>query len=95
MERKHFMTKEPPEEGTEPTANKPSTTMSRLEALAKAAEATAGAKQWRARQDGTLDLGEPSEVRSLTHDEEAKAQAEASMQRLVEKRGGSSKRRRW
>ena len=32
-------------------------------------------------QDGTLNLGEPSEVRSLTNDEEAKSQAEASMPR--------------
>jgi hypothetical protein len=74
------MTK-PPEESTDPKGGKPFATMSRLEALAKAAEASAGAEHRRARQDGTVDLCEPSIVRSLTHYEEARAQAEASMRR--------------
>jgi hypothetical protein len=61
----------------------------RLEALA--AEATQ-AKQWRARKSGLQDHDEPSEVRNLNHDTEAKAQAEAAMQRMMAKQGAKPKR---
>ncbi len=57
----------------------------RLEALA--AEA-AQAKHWRARKSGMQGQDEPSEVRNLNHDGEARAQAEAAMQRMIEKPGG-------
>jgi hypothetical protein len=57
----------------------------RLEALA--AQATQ-AKHWRARKSGMQDQDEPSEVRNLKHDAEANAQAEAAMQRMMEKSGG-------
>ncbi len=62
----------------------------RLEALA--AEA-AQAKHWRARKSGMQDQGEPSEVRNLNHDAEARAQAEAAMQRMMEKSGGKRRGR--
>jgi hypothetical protein len=57
----------------------------RLEALA--AEATQ-AKQWRARKSGLRDQDEPTEVRNLSHDAEARAQAEAAMQQMMAKSGG-------
>ena len=41
------------------------------------------AKQWRARKNGLQDQDEPSEVRNLTHNAEARAQAEAAMQRMA------------
>ena len=57
----------------------------RLEALA--AEA-AQAKHWRARKSGMQEQGEPSEVRNLNHDAEARAQAEAAaMQQMMGKSG--------
>ena len=59
--------------------------LDRLEKLANAAASTVQAKQWRARQNGLQDLGEPSEVRNLNHDAEAKAQAEAAMQQMMAK----------
>ena len=62
----------------------------RLEALA--AEA-AQAKHWRARKSGMQGLGEPSEVRNLNHDAEARAQAEAAMQRMMGKSGGKRRGR--
>lgn len=57
----------------------------RLEALA--AEA-AQAKQWRARKSGLRDQDEPTEVRNLSHDAEARAQAETAMQQMMAKLGG-------
>ena len=62
----------------------------RLEALA--AEA-AQAKQWRAHKSGMQDQDEPSEVRNLTHDADARAQAETAMQRMMEKSGGKRRGR--
>jgi hypothetical protein len=62
----------------------------RLEALA--AEA-AQAKHWRARKGGIQDQGEPSEVRNLNHDAEARAQAEAAMLRMIEKSAGKRRGR--
>ena len=53
--------------------------LDRLESLAKAATANIQSKQWRARKNGLQDQDEPSEVRNLTHDTEARAQAEAAM----------------
>jgi hypothetical protein len=50
------------------------------------------AKQWRARKSGLQDHDEPSEVRNLNHDTEAKAQAEAAMQRMMAKQGAKPKR---
>jgi hypothetical protein len=53
--------------------------LDRLESLAKAAVANVQSKQWRARKNGLQEQEEPSEVRNLTHDAEARAQAEAAM----------------
>jgi len=69
-----------------------STTTDRLEAIAKAAESRRSTARWRSKLDGTLDAPEPSDVRSLTTDESAKSEAEASMKRLMEKKGSSKKR---
>ena len=68
----------------EPT-EKLSVNTARLEALA--AEA-AQAKHWRARKSGMQGQGEPSKVRNLNHDAEARAQAEAAMQQMMGKSGG-------
>ena len=68
--------------------------LDRLEKLASAATASAQAKQWRARKNGFQDQGEPSEVRNLNHDAEAKAQAEAAMQQMMAK-GKGKKPSRW
>jgi hypothetical protein len=57
--------------------------LDRLEKLAKTAETAAQSEQWRARQNGLRDQDEPSEVRNLNHDAEARAQAEAAMQRMM------------
>jgi hypothetical protein len=62
----------------------------RLEALA--AEA-AQAKRWQARKSGMEGQVKPSEVRNLNHDAEARAQAEAAMQRMLEKSGGKRRGR--
>jgi hypothetical protein len=70
-------------------AEKPGLT-ARLEALA--AEATQ-AKQWRARKSGLQAQDEPSEVRNLSHDAEARAQAEAAMQQMMAKSAGKRRGR--
>lgn len=57
----------------------------RLEAFA--ASANQG-RRWKARRDGLLDRGAPSQVRSLKDDAEARAQAEASLQRAMMKSAG-------
>jgi hypothetical protein len=67
--------------------------LDRLEMLAKAAETSAQAKQWRARKSGLRDREEPAEVRNLTHDAEARAQAEAAMRLMATK--PHKKPRRW
>ncbi|WP_201752172.1 hypothetical protein [Microvirga arsenatis] len=55
----------------------------RLESLANTAATAAQARQWRARQYGLREQEEASEVRSLKHDAEARAQAEAAMKRMM------------
>ena len=68
--------------------------LDRLESLAKAAATAAQAKKWRARKNGLQDQEEPSEVRNLTHDTEARAQAEAAM-RLMGAAKPKRNPRRW
>ena len=70
-------------EQTEDAAQGGSTKYDRLERLANAATQAAQAKQWQARKNGLTDQGEASEVRNLTHDADAKAQAEAAMQQMM------------
>ncbi len=85
-----------PKQGEEQTENKVQSStpqLDRLEKLANAASATAQAKRWQARQNGLQDQGEPSEVRNLNHDAEARAQAEAAMQQMMAKSGGKRRSR--
>ena len=53
--------------------------LDRLEKLANAASASAQARQWSARKSGLQNRLEPSEVRDLSQDADAKAQAEETM----------------
>ncbi len=78
-------TEEAPQEG--------STKYDRLERLANAASQAAQARQWQARKNGMANQGEPAEVRDLSQDAEAKAQAEAAMQAMMAKAGGKPRRR--
>ncbi len=78
-------TEEAPQDG--------STKYDRLERLANAAAQAAQAKQWQARKNGMANQGEPAEVRDLSQDAEAKAQAEAAMQAMMAKSGGKPRRR--
>ena len=73
------MTEPKQEEQTEDKAQASTPQLDRLESLAKAAATAAQAKKWRARKNGLQDQEEPSEVRNLTHNAEARAQAEAAM----------------
>ena len=76
------------DEQTEPNGQASTPQLDRLEKLAKAAATSAQAKQWRAQQNGLRDQEEHSEVRNLNHDAEARAQAEAAMQRMMAKPQG-------
>ena len=77
------MTEPKQEEQTDDKAQASTPQLDRLESLAKAAATTAQRRRWAARKNGMQDQEEPSEVRNLTHDAEARAQAEAAM-RLME-----------
>jgi hypothetical protein len=72
------------QEDKQPGTNGPAATsqLDRLERLANAATANQ-AKQWRARKNGLDQHEEPSEVRTLSYDAEARAQAEAAMQQMM------------
>jgi hypothetical protein len=65
--------------------------LDRLERLANAAATAAQAKQWRARKNGLQQQDEPSEVRNLSHNAEARARAEEAMRQMLTK--PQSKRR--
>jgi hypothetical protein len=85
-----------PEHSNEPieeAASGGSTKYDHIERLANAATQAAEARQWRARKNGMTNQGEPAEVRDLSQDAEAKAQAEAAMQAMLAKSKG--KPRRW
>jgi hypothetical protein len=71
------------DEQTEDRAPASTPQLDRLESVAKAAATASQAKQWRARKNGLQDQDKPSEVRNLTHNAEARAQAEAAMQRMA------------
>ncbi len=86
----------PPETNSKQTEEAPqdgSTKYDRLERLANAATQAAQARQWQARKNGMANQGEPAEVRDLSQDAEAKAQAEAAMQAMMAKSGGKPRRR--
>jgi hypothetical protein len=67
--------------------------LDRLERLANAAASAAQAKQWRARKNGLHQQEEPSEVRNLSQNDEARARAEEAMRQIMAK--PQSKRRGW
>ena len=71
------------EEQTEDTGQASTPQLDRLEKLANAAATSAQARQWKARKSGLDDQVEPSEVRNLSHDAEARAQAEAAMRQMM------------
>jgi hypothetical protein len=87
------MAKRPEQEDEQPeTMGQASTPqLDRLEKLANAAATAAQAKQWRARKNGLQQQDEPSEVRNLSQDAEARARAEEAMQQMMAK--PQSKRR--
>ena len=89
------MAKRPEQEDEQPETNGPASTpqLDRLERLAHAAATAAQAKQWRARKNGLHQQEEPSEVRDLSHDGEARARAEEAMRQMMAK--PQSKRRGW
>ena len=62
--------------------------LDRLERLANAAATAAQAKQWRARKNGLQEQDEPTEVRDLSHDVEARARAEEAMRQMMAKPQG-------
>jgi hypothetical protein len=89
------MTERPEREDDQPETNgKPSTPqLDRLEKLANVAATAAQAKQWRARKNGIDQQEEPSEVRNLSNNAEARARAEEAMRQMMAKPQG--KRRGW
>ena len=84
------MTAQPGQENveTEKTVQASTPQLDRLEKLASAAATAAQARQWRARKNGLQEQSEASEVRSLNHDAEARAQAEAAMQQMMARSKG-------
>jgi hypothetical protein len=89
------MTERPDQEDDHPETNAKASTpqLDRLEKLANAAAAAAQAKQWRARKNGISQQEEPSEVRNLSNNEEARARAEEAMRQMMSK--PQTKRRGW
>ncbi len=67
--------------------------LDRLERLASAAATAAQDRQWRARKNGLRESETSSEVRSLNHDAEARAHAEAAMQQMMAKSKGKPRGR--
>jgi hypothetical protein len=67
--------------------------LDRLEQLANAAATAAQEKQWRARKSGLQHQEEPSEVRNLSHDAEARAKAEEAMRKLMTNPKGKQRSR--
>ena len=87
------MGKRPEQEDEQPETNGKASTpqLDRLERLANAAATAAQAKQWRARKNGIDQQDEPSEVRNLSNNAEARARAEEAMRHMMAK--PQSKRR--
>ena len=81
------MAKCPEQEDEQPETNARASTpqLDRLEKLANAAATTAQARQWRARKNGIHQQEEPSEVRNLSSDAEARARAEEAMRQMMSK----------
>jgi hypothetical protein len=73
------------DEQTDAKAKVSTSQLDRLEKIANAASATAQARQWSARKNGLQAKPEPSEVRDLSDNADAKAQAEEAMKRMMAK----------
>jgi hypothetical protein len=84
------MAKRPEQEDEQPDTKGATSTphLDRLEKLANAAANAAQAKQWRARKSGLQQQDEPSEVRNLSHNAEARARAEEAMRQMMAKPQG-------
>jgi hypothetical protein len=88
----------PPKKGDEQTEDRvqgSTPQLDRLERLANIAATAAQSKQWRARQNGLQEQEETSEVRNLTQDAEARAQAEAAMRLMGPAKPKKTPRGRW
>jgi hypothetical protein len=87
------MAKRPEQEDEQTETNGKASTpqLDRLERLANAAATAAQQKQWQARKSGMHQQEEPSEVRDLSQDAEARARAEEAMRQMMAK--PQSKRR--
>jgi hypothetical protein len=85
------MPKGPEHEQPETKGQASTPQLDRLEKLANAAATAAQAKQWRARKNGIDQEEEPSEVRDLSNNAEARARAEEAMRQMMAK--PQSKRR--
>jgi hypothetical protein len=81
------MGKHPEQENEQSETNGKASTpqLDRLERLANAAATAAQAKQWRARKNGIDQQEEPSEVRNLSNNAEARAHAEEAMRQMLTK----------
>src|SRR4051812_45756533 len=64
------------------------TNKTNLDRLVAIANEASQAGRWKARREGLLYRGAPSEVRSLKDDDEARARAEAAMERALSKASG-------
>ena len=89
------MAKRPEQEDdrAEPEGKASTPQLDRLERLANAAATAAQAKQWRARQNGVHQQEEPSEVRNLSQNDEARARAEEAMRQMMAKPQGKRRGR--
>jgi hypothetical protein len=67
--------------------------LDRLEKLANAAATASQEKQWRARKSGLQLEEQSSEVRDLSQDAEARAQAEEALKRMMAAKPQSGRRR--
>jgi len=81
------MTERPKQEDEQSETKGPASTP-QLERLANMASTAAQAKQWRARKNGLDAQEKPSEVRDLSHDAEARAQAEAAIEQMMARSTG-------
>ena len=87
------MAKRPSDDQTESEAPVSTPQLDRLQKLANVAAAASQERQWRARKNGLQAEDEPSEVRSLNHDAEARAQAEEAMKKMMAQSKGKPRRR--
>ncbi|MET0428625.1 MAG: hypothetical protein ABW026_09005 [Microvirga sp.] len=75
------------DEDDQGSTDKPVSTpnLDRLARIARDAETAVQGRQWRAHKNGLQQQDEPSEVRSLNEDQDARSQAEAAMKRMMAK----------